>query len=624
MLMRNLKSRYIAVISAFILIFFLCSDLRAQGIIRDLKTFLKLNKCAYYTAIKGDTPYSVSKRFNLSLDDLYIYNPDARQGIKEGDELKIPTPFTMNPESIPGKNRGIIKYVVGRSETLYSISRLFSVTQEDILKANPTLKGSLSAGTVLLIPGINNSSAESPSKSLTDPTFREYKIVTGDTYYLLQQKFGVSKFEIEKLNPDMKDGLKLGQTIKIPITKPTEATANSTEKSQILPEPKNPPVAEKPTNAPVAAHPVVYESRKSTQDLHKTFEVGIYLPFCQNYNDSARVAFHSNNYMDFYSGVLLASEKLIESGMKLRLFVYDTYHDSDVVAKLVKKPEFLSLDLIIGPVYPNDQKIIAELSYKNHIPMVSPLSPDNRFVATTPGYYLINPGKMLRLASTADYVSENFASKNLILLNHGSDSEDEKYLLDRISRKIGKGKIKQYNILTEEIAGFEELIKDSLDNIFILAESSEANVSVAMTRLNTVSKTHKVKVIGLQEYTKMQSIDIEYLHNTNLSYLAPYYIDYGTVNVNSFIEKYRNSFGGEPTQYSFQGYDIAMHFIASLSKAGKYFPESNPSPGVELLQASYNFSKPSQFGGYINNSLYVIEYTNNYEVRIVEKVNGAE
>ncbi len=623
MLMRNLKARYISVISSFILIFFLCSDLRAQGIFHDLKTFLKLNKCAYYTAIKGDTPYSVSKRFNLSLDDLYIYNPDARQGIREGDELKIPTPFTMNQETNPGKNRGVIKYVVGRSETLYSISRLCSVTQEDILKANPTLKGSLTAGTVLVIPGIS-SSVETPSKPLTDPNFRDYTIITGDTYYLLQQKFGASKFELEKLNPELKDGLKLGQVIKIPISRPVETTANIADKPQIHSEVKSASVAEKPSTSPVPTHPVVYESKKTIQDLHKTFEIGIYLPFCQNYNDSARSAQHSNNYMDFYSGVLLASEKMIDAGMKLRLFVYDTYHDSDVVATLVKKPEFLSLDLIIGPVYPNDQKIVAELSYKNHIPMVSPLSPDNRFVATTPGYYLINPGKMLRLASTADYVSENFASKNLILLNHGADSEDEKYLLDRITRKIGKGKIKQYNILTEEIAGFEELLKDSLDNIFILAENSEANVSVAMTRLNTVSKTHKVKVIGLQEYTKMQSIDVEYLHNTNLSYLAPYYIDYGNVNVNSFIEKYRTSFGGEPSQYSFQGFDIAMHFFASLSKAGKHFPETNPSTGVELLQGTYNFTKPSQFGGYINNSLYVIEYSNNYEVRIVEKVNGAE
>ena len=183
--------------------------------------------------------------------------------------------------------------------------------------------------------------------------------------------------------------------------------------------------------------------------------------------------------------------------------------------------------------------------------------------------------------------------------------------------------MRSYNILTEDALGLEELLTDSLENVFILAEGSEANVSVAMTRLNTVSKSHKVRVIGLQEYTKMQSIDIEYMHNTNLLYLAPFFIDYGNPKVNKFIEKYRLDFGSEPTQYSFQGYDIALHFFASLVKAGKNFPATNPNPGVDLLQAEYNFLKPSQLGGYINGSFYVVEYTNNYEVRIIEKIKGS-
>ena len=369
--------------------------------------------------------------------------------------------------------------------------------------------------------------------------------------------------------------------------------------------------------------PVIAVQPPVLPNLNKTFEIGIYLPFCQDFNDSARMALHSNSFFEFYSGVLLATGKLSEEGMKLKLFVYDTYHDSDVVTNLVKKPEFLSLDLIIGPVYPNDQKVVAALSYKNRIPMVSPLSSDSRFVSTTPGYYLINPGKRLRLSTTAEYISANFAGQNIILLNHGTNSGEERFLFDRLTQKLGGNKIIQYNILTGEATGLEELLKDDLQNVFVLAEGSEANVSVAMTRLNTLSKSHKLLVVGLQEYTKMQSINIEYLHNTNLHYLAPYFIDYGSSKVNSFIEKYRLSFGSEPTQYSFQGYDIALHFIALLAKSGKNFPATNPNPGVDLLQADYSFQKPSELGGYVNRTLYVIEYTNDYEVKTVEKLRGS-
>jgi ABC-type branched-subunit amino acid transport system substrate-binding protein len=121
----------------------------------------------------------------------------------------------------------------------------------------------------------------------------------------------------------------------------------------------------------------------------------------------------------------------------------------------------------------------------------------------------------------------------------------------------------------------------------------------------------------------MQSIDIEYLHNLKLHYIAPYFIDYGNPVVNSFVENYRTAFNCEPTQYSFQGYDIALHFISSLGKSGRSFIATNPISGVDLLQADYSFQKLSDLGGYMNKTLYVIEYTDGYEVRSAGKIQGA-
>jgi hypothetical protein len=305
--------------------------------------------------------------------------------------------------------------------------------------------------------------------------------------------------------------------------------------------------------------------------------------------------------------------------MKAKLFVYDTYQENSVIEKLVKKPEFISFDLIIGPVYPENQKVVAELSAKNHIPMVSPLSSDNRFVSTTPDYYQINPLKSLRLNSTADYIAGEFAGQNLILLSNGSSSDDEKLIIDRLNQKIGTEKLQKCNIWTEGNGGIEGMLKPDQENYIVLTEGREANVSVAMTRLNTVSKTFRITVLGLQEYTKMQSINLEYLHNFRLHYLAPYFIDYRNPNVITFVEKYRNSFGNEPTQYSFQGYDVAMHFLESLGKFGKNFSKSEQTNGIELLQANYNFQKVSPLGGFLNQTLYVIEYADSYEVKSLGK-----
>ena len=255
--------------------------------------------------------------------------------------------------------------------------------------------------------------------------------------------------------------------------------------------------------------------------------------------------------------------------------------------------------------------------------MVSPLSSDSRFVSVTPGYYQINPGRRLRISGTADYIADKFAGQNIIFLNHSSNSGDEKLIIDRLNTKLGSGKFNQYNILSSGIAGLEGMLKTDKENIIVLTESNEANVSVSITRLNTISKSNKITVIGLQEYTKMQSIDVESLHNIRLQYLSPYFIDYTNPKVNAFIEKYRSAFGGEPTQYSFQGYDIALHFMASVGKLGKYFPATNPVPGIDLLQADYSFQKTSALGGYMNQTLYVIEYRDNYDVLSSGKIRGA-
>jgi LysM repeat protein/ABC-type branched-subunit amino acid transport system substrate-binding protein len=567
---------------------------------------VKDKKYAFYTVIKGDTPYSIARKFSLTTTDLFTFNPQAKQGIHEGDELKIPTDYMIHLDDKTSTGIQRVTYIVGRKETLYSISRIFNTTQEEILKANPTLKGVLESGTILQIP---ISTGVSDAKPIVAPPSSpdEYTLVSGDNYYQLKQRLGFSQSQLEELNPILKDGFKAGMVIRLP----TKAQEAITEKMIAIQPPKEP--------EPITPLTIVATDPLPTKST-KNFDVGVFLPFCQNQSDSVRAVQRANNFLEFYSGILMADEKLTASGMNIKLHVYDTCVDTMALKDIVKSPEFLSLDLVIGPVFPAEQTTIAALCFKNHIPMVSPLSSDSRFVSTTPGYYLVNPGKKLRLATTADYISTNFSEQNIIMIRQADGSGDDKFLLDKLISRLGSSKVQQCAIATEDGAALEARLKDDVDNIFVLAEVNEADVSVAMTRLNTLSKTHKIKVIGVQEYVKMQSIDIEYFHNANLHYLAPSFIDFENAGVERFVGKYRLEFGAEPSQYSFQGYDIALHFMGSLGKPLTHFLTSDGES--ELLQATYRFDKPASIGGYMNRSLYVIEYSTDYEVRNIAKLEG--
>jgi len=566
----------------------------------------------YYSVRKRETVFSIAQKNNVTSEDIYYYNPPSRDGIRVGDVLKIPEPQTSDKEylAMNKETQQSVRHVVGRRETLYAIAKRYNTTQEEILKLNPAVKGILSKGTILIIPKplINAEDRDKPYETLK---FSEYRIINGDNYYQLEKRFGVSKSELEKLNPKLKDGFNSGMIIIIPLRNPVNNENSTVTDNQTA-------ISNKQLNDLYGNSAGV-----SSANLNKTYNIGVFLPFCKNLNDSVRIAQRTAGFLEFYSGLLLAADKMTEAGMKLKLFVYDTYQENKEIEKLVKKPEFLSLDLIIGPVYPENQKIVAELSAKNHLPMVSPLSSDSRFVNTTPGYYQINPAKKLRLLSTVDYIADQFANQNIIVLNHSTNSGDDKVIIEKLIQKLGEAKVHRYNIWADDVASLQELLKPESDNIIVMSEGNEAIVSVALTRLNTFSKSNKITVIGLQEYTKMQSINIEYLHNTRFHYLAPYFIDYGSPGVKSFIIKYRSQYGSEPTHYSFQGYDIALHFIGSLRKTGKNFPVSNSAPEVSLLQTDYNFKKLSEFGGYMNHTFYIIEYTDSYEVRSAGKILGA-
>lgn len=561
----------------------------------------------YHSVEKKETVFSIAKENGTTVEDIYLYNPKAKENIKPGDVLQIPKPGLKEKKKDKKEEQPVILHKVRKKETLYFIAQEYKCTQEAILKLNPGLLGAIQKGMILKVPNPDYIPQSAKSKGPSEK-FLEYQIVSGDNYFNLKKRFGIDKEELEQLNPALKGGFNAGMKIRIPVKNNAAESERKKENNQIKEE-------ETPRKLST-------EGKFTVSDPNRTYNIAFYLPFCGSLNDSAKLSSKTINYLEFYEGAILAVEKIASEGMKLKLFVYDTNQDPKVVEQLVKNPEFLSLDLIVGPVYPESQKVISELSAKNRIPMVSPLTSDSRYVSGNPYYFQINPDRKLRLTGTADYIAKEYPKQKIIVLSNGNDNGDQKLVIDRLKRKINPKDLQIYNLWSEGVSGLESLMNADDENIIVMTEDDEANLSVAVTRLTTISKKFKITLIGLQEYTRLQSLNIEYLHNLKLHYLAPYFIDYSNKQVTGFIEKYRSAYSGEPTQYSFQGYDITTNFLTALKILGKKFVSINSIPKVDLLQADYNFHKVSNFGGYENRTLFVIEYSNSYEVKSVGKING--
>ncbi|MBE7054477.1 MAG: LysM peptidoglycan-binding domain-containing protein, partial [Ruminococcaceae bacterium] len=111
-----------------------------------------------YTVQKGDTYYSISKKYNISLQELYSANGiDENDVLKVGQVLKIPGKSTA--ENTSEKSTTTVStaktsnYEVVSGDTLYSISKKFGTTVDNLRSLNGLTESSvLKVGQVLKVP----------------------------------------------------------------------------------------------------------------------------------------------------------------------------------------------------------------------------------------------------------------------------------------------------------------------------------------------------------------------------------------------------------------------------------------------------------------------------------------
>ncbi|SJL29827.1 amino acid ABC transporter substrate-binding protein [Porphyromonas gingivalis] len=116
-----------------------------------------------------ETVYGLARQYDLSEDDIYTLNPSARQGIKEGQTLLIPSkPVRANSKISAARHPS--EHIIRPQETLYSISRKYGLSEEELMKANPGISATnFPAGHKLRIPGSDSTAmASSPTTSQSE------------------------------------------------------------------------------------------------------------------------------------------------------------------------------------------------------------------------------------------------------------------------------------------------------------------------------------------------------------------------------------------------------------------------------------------------------------------------
>lgn len=174
----------------------------------------------YYTVQKGDSLWSIAKKFNVGVEELKETNNLTSNTINIGQSLKIPG-FVPPMQSTT-------TYVVQKGDSLWSIATAYDISINDLMEANNLTSSSLSIGQVLNIPAPSTTPPSTPIGPIEiEPGSNTYTVVYGDTLWSIANRFGVGVNELRNLNDLTTDTLSLGQVLIIPVKEP-EAPSGET------------------------------------------------------------------------------------------------------------------------------------------------------------------------------------------------------------------------------------------------------------------------------------------------------------------------------------------------------------------------------------------------------------
>lgn len=610
----------------------------------------------YHKVAVRQTLVTIAKQYGITANDLIRNNPELTNGISPGQVLKIPVNITSvdaqkaNELSVDqAKNMDVSEYSVHpvvSGETLFSLEQRYGISHDEMLKFNPLLANGLKAGMKLKIPAKTATVAataipvaEQVSES-NGVGMSKYKVEKGETLFSLAARFGVDVAEIKKVNPSLfSRSLETGETIFVPqqsaiknqnSAKPEVSFASGAiEINSESPQNCDPISAKNQKYKAALLLPLYLAGNENPQpsSLNKALlmsKISISKQVVVDPADTSVVLAGVNidqraaGFLEFYEGALIALDSLQRKGMNIELYVFDVSNQKMINA-LVQMDEFRDLNLIIGPVYPELQETVASFAAKNRIPMISPLASNGNFEKNNSWYFKVNPSREYQIEQTALYAAKDLRDKNFILLqlsgnSTSADAQLAKLCKEKLSFNASKNLFHEYNLPQQGINALKPLLDDTAENVFIIPTDNEAQVSVAVTNLTALAEHYNIVLLGTQALPKLKSIQTENYHRTRLRYLSPYLVDYNRHQVRRFVGQYREMFSAEPTQYSFQGFDVTYYFLSALYNYGKDFRNCLPDYRMELTQMNFNFEKASPLGGYTNHSLFVTSYERNFDV----------
>tara|TARA_B100000795_G_scaffold215118_1_gene168919 strand:- start:5668 stop:7575 length:1908 start_codon:yes stop_codon:yes gene_type:complete len=562
---------------------------------------------------RKETLITISKKYNVSIDAIKRYNKQlyARQ-IKKGERLQIPMHLKIvdsgvvpyNDSKVSGAitldTSSLSKHIVKAKETRYGIARMYGITVSELEQMNPELGEGLSQNAIINVP-----SKAILKTAIAEKGYRFYEVQPKEGFYRLKVKINLTKEQIVALNPYAKDGLQEGMILKIPSDTATAITGQVNKRD--------------------LQQTIIDTSQK---------RIAVLLPFRLNkiISDSLSVKqqqIKKNRLMslslDFYSGLLMATEFAKDKGISLQLDVFDTQYNTAIVSDIINSNTFDNFDVVIGPLGQKNIEKAAAMLQDTTVPIFSPLS--NKQIKVSKNVFQSLPSDVMLEDGMLQYIVSGMSDKNVIVITDSTKTAQ----LAKIMLAIPDARIVS---LREEgflrLEDVENQIDQTKENWVILEATDPILISNVVGVLNGLPVIdpdleedqepvdYEIRLFSLDKNAAFDYHDVSNVHLAELNFTFPSVNkSYNYKDKNAFLISYKNKYGVLPNRFAVRGFDLTYDVILRLASSEDIFTASKQEFETQYIENKFSYSK-SLLSGYQNNAFYIIKYQENLQFQVLE------
>ena len=600
--------------------------------------FSQEKKYTTYQVQKGETLESITRKLAITPHDLLQLNPDIKEGVAENQLLIIPNK-NYNP-ALDTKigdyiKDGFLFHKVLPKENYFRLKKQFGVPKRILRKYNLALRtDDLKAGQIIKIPVKKGYHIETTivQGDITKP----YLVRPKETKYSISRRYGISIERLEELNPEIKEGLKLAQIIKVPDTREIpnleeDFVMHQVEKgetifslSQLFKMSQeqlieiNPELTEGLKEGMLIKIPTAITAENKSIftpniPVDKHLKVAILLPFStKKGNLDFKKDRTLNIVTDFYLGALDALNLLKEQGLSVTAQVFDTENKKSTVSNILRTKNFEDVDVVIGPMFMDNVQFVTNSFKHDSLAILSPVSSKDHSMFASKNLIKEMPSEERLSDAMILYLQKNYIDQQLVLIADSISTPNYELRLKGITKKLNElDSLHEVIVLRPENGYikpdlFKESILEDKGNWIVLFSEENVLIADAVNNLGVLPKEFDITLFCLNYGKNYERVDNNFLARVNFHYPTASFIDFEDIEVQKFINRFKANNYIEPSEYAFKGFDMtydALLRLATYSDVGSAF-----DGGIsERMSCKFHYTKiPNK--GFENNGVFLVKY----------------